>query len=608
MKKNAIMAVVCSLVVLGGYIFYMGRNNPNEQNANETKTAVAEQTAEAATDSETSAAEQVTEIPDAELTAAEEENEILEEEFIEVKTGKVYVKFTNKGGDVVDFQLIEHEDKTSESGKVQMASADKEIVSDDNRAFALNLGTGKKAIVNDFFAVEQTGTEGSLQTVVFTKNYKDFTLTKTYSFMPEDYMFKLNISIKGKEGFNGLAFDGSEEKGGKVAYTLRTAPQIGPYFDTRYDFRDFLFHNNSKVKTKTLSGNDNKYERYDDDFNWAGVGGKYFCEIIIPENRDTIRGAYYSSNKADYKDSNAQAFIERKDFEGKEVNDTYYIYVGSRSEKELRRYASAANNGWNFEGRNVGDALSSGGFLGWLESILKWMLELSYVLVHNWGVAIIITTLLLKIILFPLTYKQSIGTLKMQELQPRMKEIQDKYKNNPQKLQEETAKLYQKVGYNPMSGCLPMIFQMMALFAMYNLFNNYFEFRGASFVHGWIDDLSMGDSILSWKANIPFIGNNLRILPIIYLVSQLFYGKITQMNAAGGQSAGSMKFMTYGLPIIFSFLFYNAPSGLLLFWTVSNILQMIQQIVINKVMAKKKAEKAETTSNLKHFTKQGKKK
>ena len=87
-------------------------------------------------------------------------------------------------------------------------------------------------------------------------------------------------------------------------------------------------------------------------------------------------------------------------------------------------------------------------------------------------------------------------------MQPRLLAIQNKYKDNPQKLQTETAKLYQETGFNPMSGCLPMIFQMMALFAMFNLFNNYFEFRGAGFIKGWIDDLSVGDSVWSWNKNI----------------------------------------------------------------------------------------------------------
>ena len=171
--------------------------------------------------------------------------------------------------------------------------------------------------------------------------------------------------------------------------------------------------------------------------------------------------------------------------------------------------------------------------------------------------------------------------------------IQTKYKNNPEKMNQEMAKLYQETGYNPVSGCLPMLIQLPLLIAMFNLFNNYFEFRGASFIPHWIDDLSVGDSVYTLKVNIPFIGNHIRILPLIYLASQLFYGKITNNGGAAPSSTKmQMNLMMYGMPILFFFIFYNAPSGLLLYWTVSNIIQMVQQIVINNLMKKKKAELA----------------
>ena len=213
-------------------------------------------------------------------------------------------------------------------------------------------------------------------------------------------------------------------------------------------------------------------------------------------------------------------------------------------------------------------------------------MEMIHFIIPNWGVSIILLTILLKLCLFPISKNQMMASLKMQEIQPKMQEIQQKYQNNPQKQQEMLAKLYKENGYNPMSGCLPMIFQFLILFAMYNLFNNYFEFRGAEFIPGWIDDLSVGDSILSFGFKIPFIGSDLRILPIIYLVSQLFYGKITNNGGVAGNSNTQMKIMMYGMPIIFFFLFYNAPSGLLLYWTVSNIFQMGQQIIINNMKQK----------------------
>ena len=215
-----------------------------------------------------------------------------------------------------------------------------------------------------------------------------------------------------------------------------------------------------------------------------------------------------------------------------------------------------------------------------------------YKAVKNWGVAIIILTIILKIILFPLNKKTSMGSVKLQEIQPKLKELQERFKGNPQQLQLETSRLYKQVGYNPVAGCLPMVFQMIILFALYNVFNHYFEFRGAKFISGWIDDLSIGDTVYRFNAQIPgissFTMNNIRALPVIYTVSQFISGTLTQLgtNAQGKQ----MKFMTYGLPLIFFFLFYNVPSGLLLYWTTSNILQMFQQLIINKMMKKKRLE------------------
>jgi membrane protein insertase Oxa1/YidC/SpoIIIJ len=135
---------------------------------------------------------------------------------------------------------------------------------------------------------------------------------------------------------------------------------------------------------------------------------------------------------------------------------------------------------------------------------------------------------------------------------------------------------------------------------MYNLFNNYFEFRGAMFIPGWIPDLSTGDVVKTFSFNIPLIGNQLRLLPVIYVATQLLSGKITQygQTTAPGQSQATMKFMMYGMPLMFFFIFYNAPSGLLLYWLTSNILQIFQQLIINKMMKDKRAEKDNGGFNL----------
>jgi YidC/Oxa1 family membrane protein insertase len=194
-----------------------------------------------------------------------------------------------------------------------------------------------------------------------------------------------------------------------------------------------------------------------------------------------------------------------------------------------------------------------------------------------------------KAVLFPLTKNGSVSAAKMQELQPKIKELQDKYKGNPQKLNQEMAEFYKKEGYNPMSGCLPLLIQFPIFIAMYNLFNNHFDLRGAMFIPGWIPDLSQPEAILSfpmvnlvvWKIEA------LRALPIIYLFSQLFYGKYAQTTSPG-QSGTQMKLMMYGMPIMFFFILYNTPSGLLVYWIISNVLSIGQQVVINNVLKQRK--------------------
>jgi YidC/Oxa1 family membrane protein insertase len=198
-----------------------------------------------------------------------------------------------------------------------------------------------------------------------------------------------------------------------------------------------------------------------------------------------------------------------------------------------------------------------------------------------------------KLVTFPLTKKGSEATLRMQALSPKIKELQERYKDNKQRLNAEMAEFYKKEGYNPLSGCLPMLIQLPIFFAMYNLFNNHFDLRGAMIIPGWIPDLSVPESILDFPNNfaLPFLGwTALRLLPFIYVGSQLLYGKVTQ--TPGQQGNTQMKFMLYAMPVIFFFILYDVPSGLLLYWIMSNVLTMVQQVGINKYMARKKAAAA----------------
>jgi YidC/Oxa1 family membrane protein insertase len=223
------------------------------------------------------------------------------------------------------------------------------------------------------------------------------------------------------------------------------------------------------------------------------------------------------------------------------------------------------------------------GILSPLEKLLKWMLLIFYKLIPNYGIAIILLTLTVKIIFFPLTKKSFAATLRMQALAPKIKELQTKYKDNPQKMNAEMAEFYKKEGYNPLSGCLPMLLQIPIFFAMYNLFNSHFDLRGALFIPHWIPDLSVPESIWDFPSGVrlPLLGwTALRLFSFFYVGSQLLYGKVTQ--TPDQQNNTQMKMMLYVMPIVFFFILYDVPSGLLIYWIFSNLLTLVQQLVINK--------------------------
>ena len=581
MNKNTLIAIILSTVVVAVSfilqpILFPGVYEP-EQPVNEGY-------------SETEQTAAISEEKDKKEAVFSEilSDEAVSEKQITIKTEKAEIVLTNRGGDIVSYKLNDHIDVDTQEG-VQMV----DNVTDRNRACSMSFGEADSPVINSLFNVDQKDENTVLFSKKFTVRNDDgsessFILGKRYTFVPNEYMFRLDILIHGEN-------ENTVINVGNAGYTLRTSPQIGPHFDpkiNRYENRQFISFNGNKAKRQVIGSK--QFKSYNKEYIWNGIAGKYFVELVIPEKSKGMDFTYYSTliETDDY--ANAQAIMVRKPVKEQDVQDTYYMYFGPRNEKDLKIYNVAENNSWNLSGQRLSECLQSNGWLGWLETILKWLMEIINKFTKNWGVSIILMTILIKLIMFPFTKNQSLSTLKMQEIQPKIQAIQTKYKDNPQKQQEAMANIYKEAGYNPMSGCLPMIVQFLILFAMYNLFNNYFEFRGASFIDGWISDLSTGDTVHTFVRNIPFFGNQLRILPMIYLASQLFYGKITGNGgtAAAGSTKTQMNMMMYGMPVIFFFIFYNAPSGLLLYWTVSNIFQMIQQIIINNTMKQKKIEMA----------------
>lgn len=209
---------------------------------------------------------------------------------------------------------------------------------------------------------------------------------------------------------------------------------------------------------------------------------------------------------------------------------------------------------------------------GWFTFIAKPVFSLlNYIhgILGNWGWAIVAMTFLIRLVLFPLTYKGMVSMNKLKELSPKIKELQAKYKGEPQKLNTHMMELYKKHGANPMGGCLPILLQIPVFFAIYRVLQNAVELKDAPWIL-WIKDLSVMDPLY--------------ILPIAMGVTMFIHQRLTPTNFTDPTQEKIMKF----LPLIFTFFFVTFPSGLTLYWFVNNIFSIIQQMYVNSIFAKKK--------------------
>ena len=585
MNKNTVIAMVLSGLVIAAAMFVQYKFFPPVPVQQQSSAAVSTTEQQAEIPQNTFVAETAP----ADFGVLETPDEtVIGEQTVTVKTDIAEITLTNRGGDIISYKLLEHNNSKGDS-YVEMVKN----LTDRNRAFSIALGGTQASALNQFFNVKEETVNGK-QSVGFFKtisvknqdgSVSSFTLAKRYTFLPDDYMFELAVTVSGDANMKGLNFD-------NAGYTLRTIPQIGPDWNAkadRYEYRKFFAYIGGKKKETALSSNQTKL--ITDSVPWAGISGKYFSLIVIPST--PAQQILYSAAQPNTDTvQDGQLFFSRPVITSNKVTDVYRIYIGPCSENILSTYNIPSKNNYNYDNLRIDTVAVSSGIWRPLEILLKWLLQFFYKLIPNWGVSIILVTIFIKLIFFPLTKKSSEATQKMQEHQPELKALQEKYKKNPQKLQEETAKFYQKYGYNPLSGCLPLLIQLPILFAMYRLFNNYFEFRGAMFIPNWIPDLSVGDSVLQFPSPIPFLGwTDLRILPIVYVISQIVFSKITQPPSSDQQQNSTMQIMMYGMPIFFFFMFYNAPAGLLIYWTCTNFLMLVQQLIIKGMMNKKEVRK-----------------
>jgi len=501
------------------------------------------------------------------------------EQLVHIETDLLSVELSNAGGNIVSFRLNQHMDGDQPVEMIFRGDG-------GSHAFTLAFGPPNTQPETSLFHVERI----SDHTVRFYRDFPlphdpsaRFWLEKEYRFFPGEYMFELVVRLRADQMMN---FDF-----GGMAYTLSFGPQIGPAFqrlDRHQNFRQYFIFDGRRRRT----------ERANDSIispgpRWAAIAGQYFTLIAIPALPGGFSLSFSERMPEPGLPSVSRMHILRPPLTSSRTDDVFRFYLGPRRLNTLQAYDRGDSAIVGVSGLQLTEMAGSRGFLAPLERVLLWFLMLFHGLTGNYGIAIIMLTLLVRLAFFPLTKKGSEATLRMQAIAPKIKELQTKYKDNRQKMNAEMAELYKKEGYNPLKGCLPMLLQLPIFLAMFNLFRTHFELRGAMFIPGWIPDLSVPEYIWAFPEGIqlPLLGwDAFRLLPFIYVGSQLLYGRVTQ--TPDQKANPQMKMLLYIMPIVFFFILYDMPSGLLVYWTSSNVLTMIQQVTIMRYLAKKKAAQA----------------
>ncbi len=309
--------------------------------------------------------------------------------------------------------------------------------------------------------------------------------------------------------------------------------------------------------------------------DWVAVRNKYFTAVVLPENPDKVEGAYLEGNRYTVgKDGVKEIYETRLTLPFKnqiKESHKFSVYIGPVDYKQLETL-----------GRNLIALVDFGSFFGLkfivrpiAEYILLPLFQFLHMFIPNYGFVIIIFSLIIKLAVYPLTKQSYQSMKKMQALQPKIAELKEKYKDDPQKLNSETMKLYSTYGINPAGGCLPILLQMPIFIALWGMFQSVIELRQQPFVW-WIKDLSTPDVIYDLGFKLPLFGvQQISGLALLMGITTFFQQKMTMKDP-------SQKMLVYLMPVMLTILFMTFPSGLNLYYFMFNVFSIAQQYYINK--------------------------
>jgi YidC/Oxa1 family membrane protein insertase len=507
-----------------------------------------------------------------------------DEKFVTIENDLLKITLTNRGGKIYSVELKNY--KTYYQEPLIL------FVNDTSSVFGLEMiADGKALITNDMYfvpsdtsmvTVKDKAISISMRLAVDKDRYIDY----IYTVRPSEYMIDFDINIVG----------------------LKEVLSVNPYITLRWNSiipslergRDWE-SNNTTVHLRmtdetieTLSETKDEAE-FDSrgSIQWVAYKQQFFSSILIAKQKldnPTVKIAKIADDSSKY----LKTFNSEFTFA---VNDSlnqkqqFNFYFGPNKFSTLKKYDLNLEKivplGW--------------GIFGWVNKFLiipifNWLGGF----ISNFGIIILLLTLIIKIALFPLTYKSSMSSAKMKVLKPQIDLLAEKYpKGKEMEKQQATMALYKKAGASPLGGCLPMLLQFPILIAMFRFFPASIELRQQSFL--WANDLSTYDAIFEWSGNIPlltsFYGNHVSLFTLLMAISMLISTRMTSSSQPSTASMPGMKVMMYMMPVMMIFWFNKYSSGLSYYYLLANVITIIQTLVIQKFFIDEKKVLAKMEAN-----------
>ena len=579
-NKLDIYQIIGFLFLIAAVFYWFNVTIPNlEQNALDEKEIISQNQSEEINDN---SIKDINKVVSSSLNSTFIDSNLENEEVI-IENDDVIFKFNTKGGSLTELQLKDYVDYKGD---------DLFLIKNNNQDVSLSFDLKNGNIINtsDYnftYEMERQGKMSVLKMYLIVSNGQSILFE--YKIPKSGYMIDFNVK---SSGFSSLINSNSNVNLNWNLDAFRQAKSID--YENRYSQLMYQFDGDDTDYLSSYTDSDDS----EDSVSWISYGQHFFNSILVLDS--PLNNVQFESKKL-FEDESKEAKFTKNyssiiplNLSGSEINSQMKWYFGPNDYDILKQYEN-----------KIYDSIYFGwGIFGMINRFIYFPFFGFLSKYFSAGLAVILMTIATRLVMSPVTYKTYVSQARMKVIKPEITELNEKFKNDAVKRQQETMKLYNKAGANPLLGCIPALLQLPVFYALFCFFPIAYQLRGKSFL--WAEDLSSYDTIAELPFSIPFYGDHISLLPILASIAIFFYTKMSSGAQMQTSQPGmpNMKYIMYLMPVMMLFFFNNYASAFSLYYFISNILTILIMISIKYFIIDEEKIRLQVQENKKKPTKQ----